>query len=193
MKIQLGNWHIGRINLVLALAQAYVWFQTASRGMDYVQTRPATATPSILLRIESVMPLTWWGVLFLLGSGTLFMGVNGRWWTVIVAGHILSFFVYAAFTVGSWMEVPIVSVIAAVGGAALLGVGLWVTAHEWHHDWTRFWLATILVGVGGWVCAAGMGYNWRTTTGFLVASLFHATYAVGIGWMATRDQQAADA
>ena len=47
----------------------------------------------------------------------------------------------------------------------------------------RFAASMVTVGVGGWTCALGLGYDFRTATGLLVAGTAHAEFAVGIAWV----------
>lgn len=186
---QLGDWHIGRVNLVLAGVQFLIWLQTAARGLDYVQERPPSPTPAILLRIEQTLPLWVWGAGFLLAAFVLFVGVSGRWWHVIVTGHVIGAVMYGSFAAGSALQIPIRSTLLSVGGAALLAGGVYLAAVTSRHDWWRFTGSVVATGVGGWVCGTGLGYDFRTSTGFIVACAGHLCYALGIAWLATRTKQ----
>lgn len=188
-RLHLGDWHVGRVNVVLAVVQFLLWFECAARGLDYVQERPPAPSPAILSRIEVSAPLSLWGAGFLLAALLLFVGVAGRWWTVIIAGHAVAFALNGAFFGGTLLEVPFASPVLALGGTAVVGVGCFFALSEWRRDWTRFGLAMVAAAVGGWVAGAGLGYNFRTSADFAVFSLAHLAYGLGIAWLATRAKQ----
>jgi len=185
----LGNWYIGRVNLVLAGVQFLLWFQAASRGLDYVQPRPDSPVSPILLKIEETLPLPVWGTGYLIAALVLFIGVSGRWWHTIVAGHALCAVMYFCFTAGTMAEVDVVNGWLAAAGLLVLLVGVYLSAVTLRRDWWRFGGSIVFTAVGGWGAGLGLGYDFRTSSAFLVGTLGHLFYALGIAWLATRGRQ----
>jgi hypothetical protein len=183
----LGDWVPGRTNYLLLAVQVLFAVQGAARGMDYVLPRPPMPTPASLTSIEAAFPLPVWGVGFLLAGGAVLVGLFGGWLTCIVIGHFLLAGLYGAFAYGILADAPVDSYLVAGGGALLLAGGLHLGLRRWPRwEKSRFAAAMILTGIGGWVCGLGLGYNFRTGTGILIAGMVHATFVVGLLYIAAR-------
>ncbi len=185
-----GMWVPHRTNWLVLTVQLLLTVQAASRGMDYVQRRPSEgegAIPAALSVVEAAAPLPLWGAGLLLAAGLVFAGLFGGWTAPIITGHGLLAALYGAFSYGLGNQTRLES-----GPAVLLGVALMLPAaalgvSRWQRRaWLRFTAAIGLLVVGGWITADGLGYDFRTGTGLLVAGLCHTAFAVGVAFIAYR-------
>lgn len=185
--LALGDWVPGRTNYLLLTVQVLFAIQGAARGMDYVLPRPPMPTPPSLSSMEAALPLPAWGFGFLIAGGAVLIGLYGGWLTAIVCGHLVMAGLYGAFAYGMLSEAPIYSGWLTILGAGLLAAGLAFGVTRWaQREWLRFLAAMVLTGIGGWVCGLGLGYNFRTGTGILIAGMIHATFVVGLLYIAAR-------
>lgn len=184
----LGTYIPGRTNYLLLALQVLLALQGASRGMDYVLARPKDmpVSPS-LVSIEAALPLWVWGIGFLVAAGAVFTGLYAGRISLIVFGHIVLTGLYGAFSWGLLADAPIYSVPMAALGAVILMIGIKLGIERWKSkEIVRFLNATMLTGIGGWVCGFGLGYDFRTATGLLTAGLAHAAIAIGTLFVASR-------
>lgn len=187
-----GSWVPHRTNWLVLTVQLLLTGQAASRGMDYVQSRPAVPFSPALSVVEAAAPLTLWGCGLLLGAGIVFAGLFGGWVLPIVIGHAVLAAMYGAFAYGLLDQTPIDSGPLALLGVSLMLPGVYLGVSRWRsYRWVRFLLAFTLLIAGGWVTAAGLGYDFRTGTGLLVAALCNTAFAIGVSYMAYRRPPAA--
>lgn len=182
-----GRYVPGKTNILLLAVQVLFAVQAASRGEDYIFPRPEDVVAPSLSSIERALPLPVWGSGFLLAAALVLVGLFGGWLTSIVIGHFILAGLYGAFSYGMLDQAPIENFWLAGAGAVVLVVGLATGLTRWpHREMLRFVIALLLTGVGGWVCGYGLGYNFRTATGLLIAGLIHAAFVVGMTWIASR-------
>lgn len=184
----LGTYIPGRTNYLLLALQVLLALQGASRGMDYVLARPkGQPTAPSLASIEAALPLWIWGIGFLIAAAAIFIGLYAGRVSLIVFGHVVLTGLYGAFAWGLLAEAPIYSLPMAVVGAVVLIIGIKFGIERWkRNEIVRFLNATMLTGIGGWVCGLGLGYDFRTATGLLTAGLAHAAIAIGTMFVTAR-------
>lgn len=83
--------------------QFCVLIAALARGLDYLL--PPHADARTLSVIEQVMPVWWWGILFILGAVLGLAGLVVDRYPVSFAGHAVLVAVYAGFTVGAMCDV----------------------------------------------------------------------------------------
>lgn len=182
-----GAWVPGRTNWLVLVLQVVLTVQASSRGMDYVQPRPPRPLPPSLSIIEQALPLGLWGGALLLFSGLVFAGLFGGWVWPIIVGHLAMAALYGAFAYGLLAQTPIRSGKLAAIGLLLLTIAIVLGVCRWRRwPWLRFTLAMALLLIGGWTCAYGLGYDFRSGTGLFVAGTAHAAFAVGVAFTAYR-------
>jgi hypothetical protein len=188
--LRLGGWAPARKNNLLLALQVFFVVQSASRGMDYVQPRPSGPPAPSLTSIEAALPLPVWGTACLLAAAAIVCGLFGGWAGPIIAGHAALAGLYAAFSYGLLDQAPLRSPMLSLLGAVPLIVGFLLGLSRWRtRQVLRFWLSLLAVLGGGWLCAYGLGYDFRTGTGLLGAALSHTVLSVGIAYLAFRDPQ----
>ncbi len=100
-----GQWQpvtlLGRDTLLLL-----VWFLCAAavRALDYATGHDASPIPSTVERAMPVGGIIGWAVILAIGVATTVTGMIGRWWRVVVAGHVLLAIAYTALTAGLTVE-----------------------------------------------------------------------------------------
>ncbi len=182
-----GAWTPFRTNWLVLAVQLLLTGQAASRGMDFVQPRPPGSITDTLSVVEAAAPLALWGSGLLAAAGLVFVGLFGGWTTCIIVGHGLLAALYGAFSYGLIDQTPTDSRWKALGGLILLLAGVHLGVSRWDHwRWLRFLLAMLLLLVGGWIAAEGMGYDFRSGTGLLVAGASHTAFAIGVAFIAYR-------
>jgi hypothetical protein len=125
-----------------------------------------------------------WGIGFLLAAGLIVIGLAGGWWPAMVVGHGGLFSLYIGFAFGMLQAAPAANWWMATPGALVLAGGLFLVLTRWPRlNWLRFALSMLTVTIGGWVCAFGLGYDFRTATGLLIAGVGHLGMAVGVVWV----------
>ncbi len=187
-----GMWVPHRTNWLVLAVQLFVTGQAASRGMDFVQPRPPGSTTAALSVVEAAAPLALWGWLLLASTGFVFAGLFGGWVLPIVIGHGGLAALYGAFAYGLLDQTPIESGPLALLGVALMLPGVYLGVSRWQRwRWLRFVLAMPLLVIGGWITADGLGYDFRSGTGLLVAACCHTSFAIGVAFIAYRRPPAA--
>lgn len=182
-----GMWVPHRTNWLVLAVQLLVTGQAASRGMDFVQPRPPGSTTAALSVVEAAAPLLLWGWLLLVSAGLVFAGLFGGWVLPIVIGHGGLAALYGAFAYGLLAQTPMDSGPVALVGVALLLFGVHFGVSRWRSwRWLRFLLAMSLLVTGGWLAADGLGYDFRSGTGLLVAACCHTAFAIGVAYIAYR-------
>lgn len=182
-----GAWTPGHTNWLVLAVQLLLTVQAASRGLDFVQPRPPGTITDTLSVVEAAAPLPLWGGGLLLAVTLVFGGLFGGWTTPIIVGHGLLAALYGAFSYGLIDQTPTKSGPEAVAGVVLLLAGVYLGVSRWDcWRWVRFAAAMLLVIVGGWIAAEGMGYDFRTGTSLLVAALNHTAFAIGVAFIAYR-------
>ncbi len=182
-----GSWTPFRTNWLVLAVQLLIVGQAASRGLDFVQPRPPGTITDTLSVVEAAAPLPLWGAGLLLAASMIFGGLFGGWTTPIIVGHVGLAALYGAFSYGLIDQTPITSGWEAVGGLALLLVGVYLGVSRWDRwRWVRFTAAMLLLIGGGWIAAEGMGYDFRTGTSLLVAAFNHTVFAIGVAFIAYR-------
>lgn len=182
-----GMWVPHRTNWLVLTVQMLLTGQAASRGMDFVQERPPGSTSAALSAVEAAAPLPLWGAALLLAAGVVFAGLFGGWVLPIVIGHALLAALYGAFSFGLFDQTPIESGPLALLGMSLALPGVYLGVSRWRsYRWVRFLLAMVLLVLGGWITANGLGYDFRTSTGLLVAALCNTAFAIGVAYIAYR-------
>lgn len=187
-RIAFGDWRPGTHNLALAVIQVTAVVQAGIRGMDYVQQRPVPVSP-ILRSATEVGNLPIWGAVFLLGAGLLVAGLSGGWVEPIFAGHGVLTAVY--FVLGCLMisDVPIRDGLVAVGAGAGFVVGMWLVLTRWEsRNAVRFWLSLVLTFGCGYLAAYGLGYDFRTATAVVSASVIQCALLAGTAVLVYRDR-----
>lgn len=180
-----GSWQPWRVNWLILAVEAFMTLQSASRGMDYVQDRPAQAPTASLSTMEAALPLWIWGLAFLLGSGAVFFGLYGGWWSPIVGGHAALTGLYGAFAYGVLDQAPVRNLWLALAGGILLLPGLYTGTTRWTHwRWLRIASGSVLTLLGGWVVSYGLGYDFRTGTSLMFAAAMHCSFAIGVAYIA---------
>lgn len=182
-----GAWVPHRTNWLVLTVQLLLTGQAASRGMDYVQPRPDGPLPPSLSVVEAAAPLALWGAGLLLFAGLVFAGLFGGWVLPIVIGHAVLAALYGAFAYGLLDQTPMDSGPLALLGLSLMLPGVYLGISRWRsYRWLRFSLAMGLLIVGGWITADGLGYDFRSGTGLLVAALCNTSFAIGVAFIAYR-------
>lgn len=99
MKIHRGTWRAGNLpgGATYAVLGAMVAGALA-RAWVYLTYTPEST--SILIGIEESLPLTIWGLIFILGCVLAVAGMVGRWYRMILSGAMVLGAVYLTLSVG---------------------------------------------------------------------------------------------
>lgn len=137
MEVHRGTWRIGDVPpWVIIAIQAILIYQAAIRGLDYLGAQPSSAA-SGLSRADQSAPfglgLTFWGLVFVAAAAVFVIGMASRWWSWIVAAHVIAAGAYLAVSFGLFVtafenhywqgiRTPF-GLVAAAGGHAALALG----------------------------------------------------------------------
>ncbi|ACP33501.1 hypothetical protein [Corynebacterium aurimucosum] len=138
-----GDWSPGMPSLIFFIIFGLFTVQGANRGVDYITGDRPDVTQSLTV-VEEAMPLQVWGVLFLMASLVVAVGMVFRRHNIIIAGCLYFVVLYSGITWGLTMKMLTRMTPMSEFWAAL-------TDPDIHAPTPFMWVVIILMCVG---CAA---------------------------------------
>lgn len=135
-----GDWSPGMPSLISFIIFCLFTMQGANRGVDYITGDRPDVTQSLTV-VEQAMPLQIWGVLFLMASIVVTVGVLFRRHNIIIAGCLHFVVLYSGITWGLTMKMFTRMTPLSDFGEALVNPDI-------HAPSPLMWVVIILMGAG---------------------------------------------